>query len=412
MCTNVPYEKNMPTVDSIYESVTSLLGSHFFLDVDLSHVHRVKAAWDDPGAQGAAHHDDDLHSSLEGFTHMATAFPSDQAEATKQPEPQTLKTVMMDSVLKALLLLGALSLQEYVRIARDLPRRVLSGVYLEQRFRAFERLYRLFLHVQRQQANDARTMVCDDANVPLIIASWLNVPYDVAAASFQQQTPSADSATIGKAETGSLFTQLYFGSFALCVEATCAHTDQWQTTLEAWRPVAERVFGIPSIDSSCVGDPATATATRLRAGDKQNDFTQLRIWQPFFFDGHCKNHLHALGFQNVIHAAADDFFARVTDPNFLATVDLIWDNPPYTSLPMKRRVLRALVQTKKPFCILVQMSVVQGQLVRDVLDMREVQLAIPRTVSAIAAGNTKPTACKGLVWLCYKIGLLQDVYFI
>eukprot|EP00397_Hematodinium_sp_SG-2012_P048223 GEMP01055165.1.p1 GENE.GEMP01055165.1~~GEMP01055165.1.p1 ORF type:complete len:138 (-),score=27.57 GEMP01055165.1:1095-1508(-) len=122
MCTNVPYEKNMPTVDSIYESVTSLLGSHFFLDVDLSHVHRVKAAWDDPGAQGAAHHDDDLHSSLEGFTHMATAFPSDQAEATKQPEPQTLKTVMMDSVLKALLLLGALSLPEYVRIARDLPR--------------------------------------------------------------------------------------------------------------------------------------------------------------------------------------------------------------------------------------------------------------------------------------------------
>ena len=114
---------------------------------------------------------------------------------------------------------------------------------------------------------------------------------------------------------------------------------------------------------------------------------------PFYYDGKCADHLHSLGFENVVHqqvchshlgpvatwpaaalrpdqarpAAAlshkpqrrlprataqedfltltnpspnpnqEDFFERVLDKKFLKTIDLIWDNPPVRPAPHQPR---------------------------------------------------------------------------
>eukprot|EP00966_Prymnesium_polylepis_P170578 3943329-Prymnesium_polylepis.1 len=114
---------------------------------------------------------------------------------------------------------------------------------------------------------------------------------------------------------------------------------------------------------------------------------------PFYYDGACAEHLRALGFEHVIHEEAADFFVKarapgargktnvllrrhrsaraclqVKDPKFMKKVDLIWDNPPYTSPETKERVLRALVATGKPFAMLLPISVLHVGFVRDIVD--------------------------------------------
>ena len=76
---------------------------------------------------------------------------------------------------------------------------------------------------------------------------------------------------------------------------------------------------------------------------------------PFFYDGKCANHLRSLGFKDVVHKQ-EDFFARVLDAKFLKKIDLIWDNPPYTSAETKERVLRALAASGLPFAMLLPIS--------------------------------------------------------
>ena len=54
-------------------------------------------------------------------------------------------------------------------------------------------------------------------------------------------------------------------------------------------------------------------------------------------------------------------------------VDLIWDNPPYTSPETKERVLRALVGSGKPFAMLLPISVLHVGFVREIVDMEQVR---------------------------------------
>ena len=63
--------------------------------------------------------------------------------------------------------------------------------------------------------------------------------------------------------------------------------------------------------------------------------------------------------------------AQVKDPKFMKKVDLIWDNPPYTSPETKERVLRALVATGKPFAMLLPISVLHVGFVRDIVDANQ-----------------------------------------
>lgn len=94
------------------------------------------------------------------------------------------------------------------------------------------------------------------------------------------------------------------------------------------------------------GPPQRTSSGRLSAGDPANDewattrrswaslspllahWKEARIWQPFYYDGTCAEHLRALGFTKVHHRRGEDFFDKVRDPAFLAGVDIIWDNPP------------------------------------------------------------------------------------
>ena len=159
--------------------------------------------------------------------------------------------------------------------------------------------------------------------------------------------------------------------------------DEWQTTQEAWAEVAQVL--LPAYRDKC-------------------------CWQPFFYDGECAKHLRHLGFTRVLHEDAD-FFQKVHDAAFMATVDFIWDNPPYTASDTKDAVLRALVATGKPFCVLLPSSVVYSQLFREVLDPARVQLVLPRRVRVCKTG-LPPVPFKFMAWVCYNMGLERDLYLI
>jgi len=158
--------------------------------------------------------------------------------------------------------------------------------------------------------------------------------------------------------------------------------DEWQTCRSSWEAVAPH-FG------------------RWRSS---------QIWMPFYYDGACAEHVLSLGFERVIHRD-EDFFERVADARFMAGIDLIWDNPPYTAPEMKEKVLRALASSGKPFAMLLPISVLHVGFVREAVDMRHVQVIVPRRVQVKKSGQS-PLPFKYLVWLCYRCELERDLIFV
>jgi len=128
---------------------------------------------------------------------------------------------------------------------------------------------------------------------------------------------------------------------------------------------------------------------------------------PFYYDGVCAQHLRALGFTDVVHTD-EDFFERVQDRSFMDSVDLIWDNPPYTMPEMKERVLRALCACEKPFVMLLPISILHVGFVREIVDLNAVQVIIPRRVH-VKKQNGDELPFKYLCWLCYKTQLSRDL---
>ncbi len=51
---------------------------------------------------------------------------------------------------------------------------------------------------------------------------------------------------------------------------------------------------------------------------------------------------------------------KIKDKEFLEGVDVIFDNPPYTSPETKLKVLEGLKSTGKPFCMLLPLAVVHA----------------------------------------------------
>ena len=158
--------------------------------------------------------------------------------------------------------------------------------------------------------------------------------------------------------------------------------DEWQTTLRTWEAVAPHFAA----------------------------WRQKCIWMPFYYDGACAAHLKSLGFCNVIHTN-DDFFERVQDAAFMASVDLIWDNPPYTMPEMKERVLRTLAATGKPFAMLLPISILHVAFVRDIVDMDHVQAIVPRRAWVKKRGD-KELPFKYLCWFCSRTALSRDLLFV
>lgn len=134
------------------------------------------------------------------------------------------------------------------------------------------------------------------------------------------------------------------------------------------------------------------------------------VWQPFYYDGICCRHLEELGFNSVVHVRAD-FFKKVEDPAFMQKVDVIWDNPPYTDQVTKEEVLRALVKCGKPFCVLMPISTLHAQFLRDVLDTSKLQVIMPRKVW-VRKRRVEPIPFKYLAWLGYNLGLPKDLYLL
>ena len=159
--------------------------------------------------------------------------------------------------------------------------------------------------------------------------------------------------------------------------------DEWQTTRRTWAAVAEHF-----------------AAWRGR-----------RVWMPFYYDGRCADYLRSLGFRDVVHTD-EDFFTRVADATFLASVDLIFDNPPYTTPEMKERVLRALAASGKPFAMLLPISILHVSFVRDIVPMAEVQAIVPRRVWVRKASDEHETPFKYLCWFCCRAQLPRDLLFV
>ena len=158
--------------------------------------------------------------------------------------------------------------------------------------------------------------------------------------------------------------------------------DEWQTTRRSWEAIADHF-----------------AAWRSRC-----------IWMPFYYDGACAEHLRALGFTNIVHTD-EDFFERVKDKTFMKTVDMILDNPPYTTQETKEKVLRAIAATEKPFALLLPISILHVAFVRDIVDMDLVQCIIPRRVW-VKKRDADELPFKYLCWFCCRAALERDLLFV
>jgi hypothetical protein len=158
--------------------------------------------------------------------------------------------------------------------------------------------------------------------------------------------------------------------------------DEWQTSQQSWEEISHWFA----------------------------NFKQKCIWQPFYYDGKCAEYLRQLGFTNVVHTN-EDFFERVKDRQFMDTVDLIWDNPPYTTAGMKEQILQELVKVDKPFALLLPASVLHAKFLHDTLDVSKLQCIAMRKVHVRKAEDSGPVPFKYLVWLCYKTQLPRDLLF-
>lgn len=169
--------------------------------------------------------------------------------------------------------------------------------------------------------------------------------------------------------------------------ATGVVNDEWQTTREA---LAEL---LPCLATSAGGDVAQRT-----------------VWMPFWYDGVCESHMRALGVDNVIHENAD-FFERAKDAVFLDGVDVIVDNPPYTSAEVKEAVVGALLATGKPWCCLFPSSILFSTHFRATLDASKLQVILPRRLK-VCKTNGPAVPFKQMIWVAYGLELQRDLYIV
>ena len=158
--------------------------------------------------------------------------------------------------------------------------------------------------------------------------------------------------------------------------------DEWATSQRAWN----------------------ALATHLAR------FKRKKIWSPFFYDGRVKGRLQQAGFKGKITHEKRDFFKAINDSKFIANVDVIIDNPPYTGKGMKEKILTLLVTKDIPFCLLLPLGVLHAKFLRDLTKNRreKVQAIIPRRVF-VHKENEEELPFKYLVWLCYGLELERDL---
>ena len=160
--------------------------------------------------------------------------------------------------------------------------------------------------------------------------------------------------------------------------------DEWATSQRAWNALAKHL----------------------------EKFKGKKIWAPFYYDGKVKTRLKQAGFRGKVTHEKRDFFKLMNDKKFLANVDAIIDNPPYTGKGMKEKILTKLIAKDVPFCLLFPLGVLHSKFLRDLTAAKErrkkVQAIVPRRVFVHKEfGEELPF--KYLVWLCYGLELERDL---
>jgi hypothetical protein len=188
-----------------------------------------------------------------------------------------------------------------------------------------------------------------------------------------ETTPPADAPPPRAARRGS------FGNYGRSDGRMSLEDDEWATSERTWKALSPYL----------------------------SKFHAKKVWMPFFYDGEAGTRLANAGFERVVHKR-EDFFKRVRDGGFTRSVDVVIDNPPYTGKNMKERVLRALVDARLPFCLLLPIGVLHGASIRRILDGKKTQALIPRRCFVSKKGK-KEVPFKHLVWLCHGLNLPRDL---
>jgi len=128
------------------------------------------------------------------------------------------------------------------------------------------------------------------------------------------------------------------------------------------------------------------------------------IWEPFYGDGKSGKFLKELGF-DVIHAKIDFF-----EHNW---GDIVVSNCPYTKY---KEILTRLVQLEKPFILILPVSKINTQIVRNLFinQADKLQIIIPKKriqFEKLKDGKTTlQNACNfDCLYYCWKINLENDI---
>jgi hypothetical protein len=119
------------------------------------------------------------------------------------------------------------------------------------------------------------------------------------------------------------------------------------------------------------------------------------IWCPFYFDGDHK--LRELGY-DIIHND-EDFFDNDRG-------DVVIDNPPFS---IKKKVVHRLLEIDKPFILIMPVSVLCYNYMREYKD--KIQIIIPRKRINFAP-ELKSSASFDCLYYCYKMNLDKDINWI
>ena len=175
-----------------------------------------------------------------------------------------------------------------------------------------------------------------------------------------------------------------YGSYGANNDRFSIEDDEWATSQRAWNALAKHL----------------------------EKFKGKKIWAPFYYDGKVKTRLKQAGFRGKVTHEKRDFFKLMNDAKFLANVDAIIDNPPYTGKGMKEKILTKLIAKDVPFCLLFPLGVLHSKFLRDLTAAKarrkKVQAIVPRRVFVHKEfGEELPF--KYLVWLCYGLELERDL---
>ena len=120
-----------------------------------------------------------------------------------------------------------------------------------------------------------------------------------------------------------------------------------------------------------------------------------KVWDPFFNDGQSTGLMRSSGMKKVKAQTRDDFF-KVFDQH---ANHLIVANPPFS---LKQRIIRKLVDTDRPFILLLPIAVMYVGYFKPVL--KQCKVIVPHKQCVFGNARMKKTITVPSAFFCYKTG--------